>query len=991
MISVIVPAYNSEKTIERCLRSLESQTYSKDSFEIIVVDDGSTDKTKKIVRHFPNVRYYNKKNEGPAAARNFGAKQALGDILLFIDSDCEADEQWISEMVRPFEQPSTQAVKGIYRTKQKGLVSKLVQIEFEERYDKMARSKGLDFMDFSAGAIRKATFDQQGGFRQDLKMSEDVQFAYQLSKAGHTIVFTKKAIVYHSHPATVSAYLKVKFWRSFWRMEVYKNFPKKILRDSYTPQTLKLQIVGLFTLLLSAALLPMVPEVKYFLYAVLFGLFIVLVPLTFRAFKSGIIEGLLMPFFIIGRALSLGLGVLYYFFEIKNFRELIAFITIVLIIVVPSFFTGGLDLIARTIVFILIFPALFFAIRSDKPAIKERIPLKYNIFIPLGIFFIIAGVLVFFSVSPYESYSTLIHWISYALLFLAVYYLISSRAEAFKFAYVIIFLAVILSVIGTYFFIVTEHYSYLRLVSTFYQHNPFAGFLLFALPLSYAFLFYADSAKKRWIFLAITAFLTLAFALTHSRGAWISFIVPFALLLFFKLRSTKKIAKTLGIVAVIALTTVAGWWGLTQIKEYQADQLATETQTEVAVQYSVETTEENAYVARLHFWDGARRIITDHPIAGTGLDTYKIMYRQYLQDIRYYTIDPHNIYLKMLAELGVIGALPFFWFIGVVFFVVLIGMRKVNSLENKNDTALVLGLAAGILGSMAHNFVELDWQFPTNMIVFFVVLAVYYKVFIINQAARGSLAKKSGESIVNHRVFQGSAVILAFVVLVGGSLQFVSSTFAQDAENKKIDMHITESETLLNKAIMLDPLNSRLHLKLAEVYFLLIPDDIEYYKEQYTNALQKAISLSPEHYLAYTVLGRHYALLKNYEEAEIQLLKSIELNPIGDPSVYPILAAVYNDQERFTDARVLLEGATALYDPAITHSVIWIVSNKSSKTNSIAEIHNLLGLEYARSDDLEDAKKEFMLGLEYNSQDQQLIENLAGVSLRLMDPEDTAR
>ncbi len=988
MISIVIPAYNTEHTLKACLDSLEKQTVARDGYEIIVVDDGSTDHTAKLVKKYSGVVYVHQKQSGESAARNTGVEKADGDIVVFVDADCEAKKNFLEEIIKPLNDDAVWAVKGAYVTKQKGIVARLVQVEFEERYSKMQKSKKLDFVDNSASAYRKKLFYKAGMFDTKLLMSMDTDLAYRIERQGYKIAFNPDAQVYHAHPTTLKVYWEKKFWRSYWRMDVYKNFPKKILQDSYTPQTLKLQIVSLFLLILLTALLPMVPEAKYFIYAVLLCVIGLFVPLTFRAFRSGIIEGLLMPFFIIGRALSLGFGVLYYFFEIKNFRELIAFITIALIIIVPSFFTGGLDLIARTIVFILVFPALFFAIRSDKPTVKGRIPFKYNIFIPLALFFLIAAVLVFFSVSPYDSYSTLIHWISYAMLFLSVYYLISSRAEAFKFAYVIVFLAVVLSVIGTYFFVITEHYNYLRFISTFYQHNPFAGFLLFALPLSYAFLLYADNARKRWIFLVITAFLTLAFVLTHSRGAWISFVVPFLLLLFYTMRDRKNISRILGIVALLIVITSAGWWGLNEVKHYQAERLSAATDTEVTVRYSIETAEENAYIARLHFWDGAQKIFTDHPVAGTGLDTYKIVYRQYLEDIRYYTIDPHNLYLKMFAELGVVGGSVFIWFIGIVFFVIVAGVRTIKSIEKKSDKALMLGLAGGLLGSLAHNFVELDWQFPTNMIVFFVILGVYYKLFIINHEKHGSRINGNGDSLVNHRIFQGGAILLAFVVLIGGSLQFLSTTFTQNAESKKDNLLLEESELILKDAVLIDPLNSALRLKFADVYFLLIPDDIDYYKEKYVSSLEKTISLSPHHYLAYTILGRHYSFLNEYTKAEEYLTQSIVLNPIGDPSVYIFLAKLYNEQEKYSEAREILERAIGLYDPKIKNSIIWVAKNRSKILDDIASIHNSLGLEYMRTEDFGEAKRQFILGLEYNTKHQGLIKNLAEVSLRMMENKD---
>ena len=88
LISVIVPAYNVEKYIKTCLNSLINQTYS--NFEIIVVNDGSTDQTEEILRSYqsnPKFRIYSQKNGGLSAARNRGIKLVNGELVCFIDSD----------------------------------------------------------------------------------------------------------------------------------------------------------------------------------------------------------------------------------------------------------------------------------------------------------------------------------------------------------------------------------------------------------------------------------------------------------------------------------------------------------------------------------------------------------------------------------------------------------------------------------------------------------------------------------------------------------------------------------------------------------------------------------------------------------------------------------------------------------------------------------------------------------------------------------------
>ena len=91
-VSVVIPTYNSSAMVEQAIQSVLAQTYR--DFEIIVIDDGSTDGTKDVVRRFgERVRYFNQENQGVSAARNFGIHQSLGEYIAFLDSD----DLWLPE------------------------------------------------------------------------------------------------------------------------------------------------------------------------------------------------------------------------------------------------------------------------------------------------------------------------------------------------------------------------------------------------------------------------------------------------------------------------------------------------------------------------------------------------------------------------------------------------------------------------------------------------------------------------------------------------------------------------------------------------------------------------------------------------------------------------------------------------------------------------------------------------------------------------------
>lgn len=101
LVSIIVPMYNSEKYIERCVKSLISQSYK--NIEIVLVDDGSKDKTIEILKIYKDkdsrIKLYKKKNRGASSARNYGLEKCTGDYILFVDADDYIDSNMVQDMV----------------------------------------------------------------------------------------------------------------------------------------------------------------------------------------------------------------------------------------------------------------------------------------------------------------------------------------------------------------------------------------------------------------------------------------------------------------------------------------------------------------------------------------------------------------------------------------------------------------------------------------------------------------------------------------------------------------------------------------------------------------------------------------------------------------------------------------------------------------------------------------------------------------------------
>ncbi|MGD8792147.1 MAG: glycosyltransferase, partial [Anaerolineae bacterium] len=311
-LSVIVPVYNGAGTLGACLEALAQQTVSPDDYEVIVVDDGSSDDSARIAaRHGATV--LRQRQAGAAAARNRGARHARGEILLFTDADCRPEPDWIEEMVTPLADPQVAGVKGTYLTGQRSAVARFAQAEYEEKYRRMAGMERIDFVDTYAAAYRRDVFMAHGGFDSSFPTAsvEDQELSFRLAEAGHKLVFAPRARVYHRHPDSLGRYARRKLHLGRWKVRVHTRHPAKALRDSYTPWSQKAQLL-LLPLAAVAALAAAARRLPWRAAAILAGLGLAsTAPLVREARHQGKEVALAAPFLALVRAATLDLGLLW--------------------------------------------------------------------------------------------------------------------------------------------------------------------------------------------------------------------------------------------------------------------------------------------------------------------------------------------------------------------------------------------------------------------------------------------------------------------------------------------------------------------------------------------------------------------------------------------------------------------------------------------------------------------------------------------------------
>lgn len=292
-VSIIITTYNREKYIGVCMDALTKLDYPRERYEIIVVDDGSVDKTSDVVSKYPVKLVRHEKNLGIPSGRNTGLKYAKGEIIAYTDDDCVVDRRWLKNIIEPYKNTEIIGVGGLVLPyscnhltekymfeigygnpapiefgKSKNPLYRFL-IYLKDMFKPIATQEGIiqvqNIYTLNA-SFKKKALDYIGGFDKDLKTSEDTDVCTRLYMEfrNKKIVFTNKAIILHKHQTSYFRFLEETFKRSTNTLQHYLKHNKVPPVFPFPMFTLLLTfIVGYFNLFLGFLTLVILPQLLY--------------------------------------------------------------------------------------------------------------------------------------------------------------------------------------------------------------------------------------------------------------------------------------------------------------------------------------------------------------------------------------------------------------------------------------------------------------------------------------------------------------------------------------------------------------------------------------------------------------------------------------------------------------------------------------------------------------------------------------------------------
>ena len=234
--SVVVPVLNGADTIGALLSALQRQSGVCGAVEILVVDNGSTDETRDIVRSFPQIQLLEEPVRGPAAARNRGLRTASGEVIVYCDADTLPSRTWLVQLLAAFDDPSVViAVGQTLCFRPTTAVERYIAAAGIYSSEKAISRPPFSFAPSLNMAVRRGPSLAAGGWCEELMTAEDVDFSHRvLTLFPSEIAYRPGAVLFHRTRSTLPQLRRLAYSYGRGMAEMYLRYPEEVSWDTAT-------------------------------------------------------------------------------------------------------------------------------------------------------------------------------------------------------------------------------------------------------------------------------------------------------------------------------------------------------------------------------------------------------------------------------------------------------------------------------------------------------------------------------------------------------------------------------------------------------------------------------------------------------------------------------------------------------------------------------------------------------------------------------------
>lgn len=514
---------------------------------------------------------------------------------------------------------------------------------------------------------------------------------------------------------------------------------------------------------------------------------------------------------------------------------------------------------------------------------KNKVFFKYPLW-AISIFWlsVLASSLIY-STSKVLTLEELMRNVMYITLPVTIFGWANSESRRKLISYSIIFAGSLVSFISIVDFFIS-YYNTMVFEATsapLSRTNDLGAYLLLIFPLSFSNFLYENKRyldKFVYAFASLISFITIV--LTFSRGIWLSTLLAIVMILIFGFKILKKNIIYLGTIGVIALIPVIIKWEaiVNRILSLQ----------------NIFNSAENSIEWRKSLIRGAFNIFLDNPIIGTGLNTFSQVFSLYQEKAGYYSINPHNYYLQLLAETGMIG---FSTFVILVISILYMSFKAFRNSESIFK-GISLGLFVSIISSLLHIAVDIDWSVSSIPILFWIEVGCLISIYsAVN-------FKETRFSVLSDRfdyIKKPSSFLIALSLLIIPVLSYFAGFIFNKSIQFEQEGNFEKAKNYNYLAMTLLPANSgKMNNNYAK---LMLKDNKNKDALYYSEKALRADSYNYNYYKTYSD-----TLMKissnNSEQALKALIMAVNFNPYIHPKLYKQVADFYDTEMKKTDESI---------------------------------------------------------------------------------------